>query len=177
MKSVILAWTLIGCAQEDYPRMYAMSDKAPSLSWSDIEALEHMGPTIIDGGVNFSVYSENAERIELLLFEDPETDLPTIQFELQREGDVWNGFVEGVGVGQHYGYIAWGPNWPYDPDWIPGTTTGFRSDVDQYGNRFNPNKLLFDPWSKALHRDHDWSRGSTASGPQRAQSSLSGTHG
>ena len=170
MKSMILAWTLIGCAQEDYPSMYALSDKAPSLSWSDIEALEHMGPTIIDGGVNFSVYSENAERIELLLFEDPESDLPTIQFELNREGDVWNGFVEGVGVGQHYGYIAWGPNWPYDPDWIPGTTTGFRSDVDQYGNRFNPNKLLFDPWSKALHRDHDWSRGSTASGPQRAQS-------
>jgi glycogen operon protein len=167
-----IIWTgllLISCASEEYPRMYATADKAPSLDWQDIEAMDHMGPIIIDGGVNFAVYSENAERIELLLFEDPESELPTIQLELQPRGDIWNGFVEGIGIGQHYGYIAWGPNWPHDPQWLPGSTAGFRSDVDQYGNRFNPNKLLFDPWSKGLHRDHDWSRASTASGPQRAQ--------
>ena len=51
-----------------------------------------------------------------------------------------------------------------------GSTTGFKSDVDLNGNRFNPNKLLTDPWSLAFHRDHDWFKGSTASGPQRAQS-------
>jgi len=170
MKSLLYFLFMTGCAQSEYPSMYSVSDKAPSLTWNAIANLDHMGPTIIDGGVNFAVYSENADRVELLLFEDPESDLPTKQYELVKSGDVWNGFVEGVGVGQHYGYIAWGPNWPYDPEWLPGTTIGFRSDVDQYGNRFNPNKLLFDPWSKALHRDHDWSRGSTASGPQRAQS-------
>ena len=172
MMSSLLFLLLSSCADEDYARVYETQAKAPSLSWADIETLEHMGPTLIDGGVNFSVYSENAERIELLLFENPESDLPTHSIPMTTEGDVWNAFVEGIGLGQHYGFIAWGPNWPYDEDWLPGTTTGFRSDVDQYGNRFNPNKLLTDPWSKALHRDHDWSRGSTASGPQRAQSTL-----
>ncbi len=164
----VLLWH--GCASEEYPRLYTVQDKAPSLTWDAIESMDHMGPTLIDGGTNFTVYSERAERVELLLFEDPESDLPTQQVVLNRTGSVWNGFVEGVGLGQHYGYIAWGPNWPYDEEWLPGTTTGFRTDVDLMGNRFNPNKLLFDPWGKALHRDHDWSKGSSASGPHRAES-------
>ena len=158
------------CATEDYDQVYALSDTAPSLSVEAIADMQHMGPTLIDGGLNVAVYSENAERIELLLFDDPEADLPTRRIPMVRQGDVWNIFVDGIGIGQHYGFIAWGPNWPYDEDWIVGSTTGFRSDVDLEGNRFNPNKLLTDPWSLAFHRDHDWFKGSTASGPQRAQS-------
>ena len=140
---------------------------------AEIERLEHLGPTLIDKGVNFGVYSERAERIELLLFDDPEAAQPTRQFPMERFGDVWNLHVEGIGVGQHYGFIAWGPNWPYDPDWLPGSVKGFKSDVDPDGNRFNPNKLLWDPYSKAIHRDHDWSKGSLATGPKRAESSWS----
>ncbi len=156
------------CVDNDYVHLFRTMDKAPSLDWADIEAMDHMGPTVIDGGINFCVYSDNAQRIDVLVFDDPESDEATHTFTLKQRGDVWNGFVEGIGWGQHYGYRAWGPNWPYDPDWIPGSTIGFRSDVDGDGNRFNPNKLLFDPWGKALHRDHDWSKGSTASGPSRA---------
>jgi glycogen operon protein len=159
---------LLSCASENYPRIYHTESKAPSLSWEGIEALDHMGPTIVDRGVNFAVYSEAAERIEVLLFDDPESELPTQQYEMSRQGDVWNLYIEGMGLGQHYGYIAWGPNWPYDPEFYPGSTIGFLSDVDSDGNRFNPNKLLTDPWCKALHRDHDWYAGSTASGPSRA---------
>ena len=134
--------------------------------------MQHMGPTIIDRGVNFVVYSENATRMELLLFDDPESELPAQQFELHRTDDLWHIYIEGIGVGQHYGYIAWGPNWEYDENWLPGTTIGFKTDVDSKGNRFNPNKLLFDPWSKAIHRDHDWFKGSVASGPKRAESTF-----
>jgi glycogen operon protein len=47
---------------------------------------------------------------------------------------------------------------------------GFRADVDEGGHRFNPNKLMFDPYGKAIHRDHDWGRGMTASGPFSDQS-------
>ena len=47
---------------------------------------------------------------------------------------------------------------------------GFRADVDELGNRFNPNKLLTDPYSKAYHRSHDWGRGYPASGPYADQS-------
>jgi len=159
---------LLSCAAENYPRIYHTESKAPSLSWEDIETLDHMGPTVVDRGVNFAVYSEAAERIELLLFDDPESEQPTQQYEMIRQGDVWNLYVEGLGLGQHYGYIAWGPNWPHDPEFFPGSTIGFLSDVDSQGNRFNPNKLLTDPWCKAVHRDHDWGSGSTASGPSRA---------
>ena len=158
---------LTGCASQEYAHLYETMEKAPSLTWDDIEAMDHMGPTLVDGGVNFTVYSQRAEKLQLLIFEDPTRDLPTRTYDMVQKGDVWNIFVGGVGLGTSYGYRAWGPNWPYDPDWVPGSTVGFLADVDEGGNRFNPNKLLFDPWGKALDRDFDWSRGSSASGPQR----------
>lgn len=157
----------VACAQQEYSRLYTSQRRAPSLTSEQIESLDYLGPTIIDRGVNFAVYSEHATRIELLLFDDPESALPTEQFKMHKYGDVWNIYIEGLGLGQHYGYVAWGPNWPQDPRWFPGSIYGFLADVDADGNRFNPNKLLFDPYGKALHRDHDWSKGSVASGPDR----------
>ncbi|WP_338864583.1 glycogen debranching protein [Myxococcus stipitatus] len=158
-----------GCGESDYVRLYHSEPRAPSYSVHDVESMKHMGATFSDQGVNFSLYSENATRLELLLFDDPEQSRPSRTYELTRHGDVWNVYVEGVGLGQHYGFRAWGPNWEFDPDWFPGSIQGFRADVDADGNRFNPNKLLTDPYSKALHRDHDWSKGSTASGPARTE--------
>jgi glycogen operon protein len=157
----------LGCNPDAFSNQFHSQPVAPSLRADQIEALEHLGPTVVDGGLNFSVYSEHATRVEVLLFDDPEADRPTQRFELTRHGDVWNVWVRGIGLGQHYGYVAWGPNWPYDPDWYCGSIEGFVADVDATGNRFNPNKLLIDPYAKAIHRDHDWARGSTASGPAR----------
>jgi len=160
---------LSGC-EDEWIRIYYTEPIAPSLDEAGIAALDHLGPKLVDRGTNFSVYSEHATRIEVLLFDDPEEHRPTRQFPMERFGDVWSVYVEGVGVGQHYGYVAWGPNWEYDERWRPGTIHGFSADVDSQGNRFNPNKLLTDPYAKAVHRDHDWSRGSTASGPGRTSS-------
>lgn len=157
------------CSDDDYVRLYQTSAYAPSLTDEGIQKLDHLGGTLIDSGANFGVYSENATRIELLLFDDPEEKLPTRRIPMSRFGNVWNIYVQGVGLGQYYGYVAWGPNWTYDADWYPGSIHGFKADVDTNGHRFNPNKLLFDPYSKALHRDHDWSKGSLASGPARAE--------
>jgi len=171
---VALALAAIGCASDDYTRLYDTLPHAPSLEVADIEALEHMGPVKADEGVNFAVYSERAERIDLLLFDDPEADLPTQQFEMTRCGDVWSVYVEGIGDGQHYGYVAWGPNWPYTDSFYAGSDEGFVRDVDDYGNRFNPNKLLTDPYAKAVHRDHDWSRGSLGTGESRRAESTWG---
>ncbi len=158
-----------GCSESDYVRLYHGEARAPSYSVDDIESLRQIGPTYVDKGVNFALYSENATRLELLLFEDPESNRPARTYEMTRYGDVWSVYVEGVGPGQHYGFRAWGPNWEYDPRWFPGSIHGFKADADVYGNRFNPNKLLTDPYSKALHRDHDWGKGSTASGPARTE--------
>jgi glycogen operon protein len=170
MRLLLAALALVGCNGEEYTQLYDTEDKAPSLEWADIAAMDHMGPVIVDQGVNFCVWSERATRIDLLLFDDPESELPVQRFPLTRTGDLWTLYVEGIGLGQHYGFIAWGPNWPEDPEWLPGQIDGFLTDVDDDGNRFDPNKLLFDPWGKAVHRDHDWSKGSTATGPARTQS-------
>jgi glycogen operon protein len=171
MKRLVLLSTLcclVGCPDEEAgPQRYQTKPHAESLNAEAIQALEHMGPTLLNDGINFTVYSERAERIDLLLFDDPESDQPTKTFPLHRFGDVWSLFVEGVGLGQHYGFRAWGPNWKQHADWFPGSIHGFEADVDVQGNRFNPNKLLIDPYAKALHRDHDWGRASLASGPAR----------
>jgi glycogen operon protein len=53
----------------------------------------------------------------------------------------------------YYGYRVWGPNWTYDPSWAPGTTVGWITDVDAFGNRMNPNKLVFDPYARELSHD------------------------
>ena len=153
------------CARSDYAHLYRPQPLAPGYTSADVAALLHLGATRLATSINFSVYSEHATKVQLLIFDDPESNHPTRNFDMSRYGDVWNVFVEGVGVGTDYGYIAWGPNWPYVPSWKPGTIDGFLADVDAAGNRFNPNKLLFDPYSRAFHRDHDWSKGSVTSGP------------
>lgn len=89
-----------------------------------------MGATVCDGGVNFAVYSANATAVELCLFD--EKGLET-RFRLpEKSGFIWHGFVPNVGAGQRYGYRVHGE---YAP---------------QKGYFFNPNKLLIDPYSKAL---------------------------
>ena len=53
----------------------------------------------------------------------------------------------------YYGYRAWGPNWPFSSSWTKGSSAGFISDVDAQGNRFNPNKLLIDPYAREISHD------------------------
>ena len=113
-----------------------------------------LGATIKNGGVEFAIYSENATRIELWLFSDPNSGTPSKTVAMTRgSGNVWSTFVAGAGVGTYYGYRAWGPNWPYNTTWQPGTSIGFISDVDANGNRYNPNKLLLDPYARAISHD------------------------
>ena len=165
---------LVTCKSDPTPHLYASQGHAPSLTEADITDLEHLGATLSDQGLNFGVYSERAERVELLLFDNPEDSLPVQRFEMERYGDVWNIYVEGVGYGQHYGFVAWGPNWPYQEDFSPGSLKGFVADVDSEGNRFNPNKLLFDPYGRVLHREHDWLRASLGTGESRRSESTWG---
>jgi glycogen operon protein len=91
-------------------------------------------------GTNFAVYSVNAERVELCLYDESgrvevaRVPLPS------RSGDVWHGFLpaHAGGPGLRYGYRVHGP---YDP---------------ARGHRFNPNKLLLDPCALGLAGDFQW---------------------
>ena len=84
-------------------------------------------------GLNFAVFSRHANGLEVCLFE-ANGEVETGRFSLPActEG-IWHGFVAGLGVGQLYGLRARGP---YEP---------------QRGHRFNPAKLLIDPYARALH--------------------------
>ena len=62
---------LFSCASENYARLYHTETKAPSLTWEDIQDMQHMGPTI-DRGVNFQSIRQ-CNSYKLLLFDDPES--------------------------------------------------------------------------------------------------------
>ncbi len=94
------------------------------------------GAVLMDGGVNFSIYSRDAAAVSLCLFESEEAQKPyaVIPFNpvLNRTGDIWHIFICGAGEGTLYLYKVDGP---YEPT---------------KGLRFNPNKYLFDPYAKAF---------------------------
>ncbi|MFZ3288536.1 MAG: isoamylase [Telluria sp.] len=111
--------------------------------------------------VLFKVYSSRASRIELLVFSTPTGTAEKARFVMTAgAGGVWNTTIpvttlasKGLTGTLYYGYRAWGPNWPYSASWTAGSSTGFISDVDASGNRFNPNKLLSDPYARELSHD------------------------
>jgi glycogen operon protein len=90
-----------------------------------------LGATPDAGGVNFAVASANATRVEVCLFNDGGAEATRLPL-LEREGDIWFGHVAGIGPGQQYGLRVHGP---YAPE---------------VGHRFNPNKLLVDPYTRRL---------------------------
>lgn len=109
-----------------------MHETAPILS---IVAGDHtrLGAVFDGQGVNFAVFSENATKIELCLFSvDGQRETARVALP-DRTGSVWHGYVPGLTPGTLYGYRAHGP---YEPD---------------HGHRFNPRKLLADPYARAFH--------------------------
>jgi len=98
-----------------------------------------LGATPEDDGVNFAIFSANAEKIELCLFDAAgERELERLALP-ERSGDIWHGLLPSAAAGLHYGYRVHGP---YDP---------------LSGHRFNPNKLLIDPYARSLDRSFEWS--------------------
>jgi len=97
-----------------------------------------LGASPDSAGVNFAVFSQHAERVELCLF-DEALGAPAVEtLELpERTGHVFHGYVPGLGAGQLYGIRVHGP---FDP---------------RQGHRFDPRKLLLDPYARAVASDVD----------------------
>ncbi|WP_312295440.1 glycogen debranching protein GlgX [Dermacoccus nishinomiyaensis] len=94
-----------------------------------------LGATFDGTGVNFAIFSEAAEKVFLCLVDD---DMVETRIELTEvDGHVWHGYVPSVQPGQRYGYRVEGP---YDPE---------------NGQRCNVNKLLLDPYAKAIEGQID----------------------
>jgi glycogen operon protein len=129
---------------------------------ADINEMQ-LGASISADGktVNFAVYSANATHIVLCLFALPQgaNAVLTRDIEAPNGNGVWStqipmDVLTNAGLSTvYYGYRAWGPNWVYNSSWTPGSDTGFVSVVDSAGNRFNPNKLLLDPYALEISSD------------------------
>ena len=90
-------------------------------------------------GVNFALYSEQAEGVELCLFNAKGNECEKIPLR-ETTAFVWHGYLPGIQPGQRYGYRVYGP-------WKP-----------EKGLRFNPAKLLVDPYAQAVTGRVDWSQ-------------------
>lgn len=95
-----------------------------------------LGATWDGKGVNFALYSENADAVELCLFDAEGNE--TRHRIREMVAHVWHGYIAGIQPGQQYGYRIHGP---FDP---------------QHGHRFNPHKLLIDPYAKAISGRVTW---------------------
>jgi isoamylase len=100
------------------------------------------GSYITGRGIQFSIFSRNATKVHLLLFNNPEDTEPdeviTLDPQQNRTGDIWHIQIHGLKTGQLYLYQADGP---HDPD---------------NGHRFDPEAWLIDPYAKALTQDRPW---------------------
>ena len=100
-----------------------------------------LGPWWDGEGTNFSLFSEHAEQVELCLFDAADRET---RYELtERTAFNWHGYLPGIGPGQRYGYRVHGP-------WAP-----------EQGHRFNPKKLLIDPYAKAIEGGIRWDLANT----------------
>jgi glycogen operon protein len=98
-----------------------------------------LGATYDGKGVNFAFYSEHAEAVELCLFENLDSETEFLKVKLkEREHHIWHSYIPNMRPGQLYGYRVYGP---YDPG---------------NGARFNPAKLLLDPYARAISGTIDW---------------------
>ena len=133
-----------------------MNGDADGNGWNTLKS--EPGVTINDDGtVTFAVYSANAERILLEIYEEAYGENADAKYDYWMEkgsDDYWRAKVAGVQSGTLYAFRAWGPNWKYSEKWTRGNSDeGFISDYDAQGNRFNPNKVLFDPYAKEISHD------------------------
>ena len=101
-----------------------------------------LGVELRDGGANFALFSRHATQIWLELYDDAGDDEPSQLIGLDpyanRTGNIWHVWVQGLEPGQMYGYRADGPYRPED------------------GHRFNPHKLLLDPYAEAITHLDTW---------------------
>ena len=98
-----------------------------------------LGATWDGAGTNFALFSENATGVELCLFNGDDTSSQCIVLVTERTDHVWHAYLPDIRPGQRYGFRVHGP---YDP---------------ANGHRFNPAKLLLDPYAKAIDGTVRWS--------------------
>ncbi|HMQ66948.1 MAG TPA: alpha-amylase family glycosyl hydrolase, partial [Arachnia sp.] len=102
-------------------------------------------------GITFAVHAPAATRVQLEIYPEALGADASHTFLLAKgEDGVWRGNLQGLQLNALYAYRVWGPNWDWVDGWTPGSDLGYVSDLDDDGNRFNPNKALFDPYAREV---------------------------
>jgi glycogen operon protein len=136
----------------NHPSSGAYSEVNPSTwsssSWARGAAFTSGAGSTLEVGV----YSANATSIILEIYMSDTGANATYDYTMAKGSDsVWRAAVADVPNHTLYAFRAWGPNWTFSNSWARGNSTvGYLSDCDSAGNRFNPNKVLYDPYTREL---------------------------
>lgn len=161
--------TLLAASDMDvqtYSQTAIQADAAlPPLLGAAAAATAPLGISVSGDGqhLDLSVWSSKATRMEAWFYPEALGEAAAVRVLLSKDAST-NRFsahipletlegLYGVSAPYFYGLRAWGPNWVYRDSWLPGASDGFLLDVDSEGNRFNPNKLLLDPYSLEVSHD------------------------
>ncbi len=107
--------------------------------------------------VDFKLASKNATSVILCIFENPKGEDAKLNIKMNKKDDsnIWETSIPvdilgGKDKPIYYAYRVFGPNWEFSESYFEDKSKGYKSLVDDDGNRFNPNKLAFDPYSREL---------------------------
>ncbi len=115
-----------------------------------------LGAKVDAGNTTFALYSKNATKILLEIYDAPYGKDAKYDYWLTKNtgDDIWRAKLSGDLTGKYYAFRCWGENWTFSESWKRGNSeAGFVKDYDDKGNRFNPNKVVFDPYAKELSHD------------------------
>lgn len=109
--------------------------------------------------VEFKLESESAQNVVLCIFKKPVGDISFLEIEMEKRENIFYASIQKKKLFKYgkvfwYGYRVFGKNFPKSKEYKPGSDIGFISRLNSDGDRFNPNKLAYDPYSIELSHCH-----------------------
>ncbi|MBP5706068.1 MAG: chitobiase/beta-hexosaminidase C-terminal domain-containing protein, partial [Spirochaetales bacterium] len=115
-----------------------------------------LGANVSSGNTAFALYSKNATKVLLEIYDAAYGEDAAYDYWMTKNtsSNQWQATLKGDLTGKYYAFRVWGPNWTYNSSWTRGNSSaGFSKDYDTSGNRFNPNKVVFDPYAREISHD------------------------
>ncbi|MCR5495501.1 MAG: chitobiase/beta-hexosaminidase C-terminal domain-containing protein [Treponema sp.] len=153
LDSDVSSWTF---ALPSLGQQHPSSGKYSPVSEADWGSLtSSLGANVGTSTTTFALYSKNATKILLEIYGSAYgADALYDYWLVKGSDDIWRAELSGDLTGAIYAFRCWGPNWTFNSTWTRGgSTAGFISDCDSSGNRFNPNKVLYDPYAREMTHD------------------------
>ena len=148
--SNVSSWTF------EKPAIGMQHPKTGNYSVASTDKTAVLGANVKGDKTSFVLYSANATKVLLEIYSKPFGDaVPLYDYWMTKDSNnYWRITLNGNLKNAIYAFRCWGPNWEYSDEWQRGgSSIGFISDCDENGNRFNPNKVVFDPYAKEITHD------------------------